>query len=101
MTKRNWKVIGHNHQSPENGDKNGIWELTDGKLKLFTENDVDVEEFDKILEGLNEIKTNFYVDNNWQFRFKLEEQEMERLYEFIVQKGLLEEYNKMVSEDLI
>ncbi len=50
---KKWKLIRHSYQIADTGDYDGQWEVTDGKIKLWTERDYDEEEIQEFVDLLN------------------------------------------------
>ena len=57
-----WKLIPHSYQIADTGDYDGHYEITDGKVSLFTKDDND-EGLQKLVFALNKTECKFYLDD--------------------------------------
>ena len=85
-----WTTKSHSHQIADAGDYDGCYEITNGKLSLFTKDDGDdVEEaLSGICKAINDTEINFYVDNSDKFVLFATEQENKRLWALMVKHGV-------------
>ncbi len=63
MEKSEWKLVPHFHQIADTGDFDGNYELTNGKISIFTKGDND-EGLDEIITALNKSGIEFYLDDS-------------------------------------
>lgn len=84
MMKNKWKLIAHNHQIADTGDYDGYYEITDGKVSIFTKDDDDG--LDDIVKTLNDSGAKFY-DNHDQGYLEFLEKENKKL-NFMIENGL-------------
>ena len=78
-----WKLISHSHQIADTGDYDGCYEITDGKVSLYT-NDDDDEAIQPIINALNDSGCKFYLDDATEFELHLEKQRVKELDLMIV-----------------
>jgi archaellum component FlaC len=76
-----FKLIGHNRQIADTGDYDGCYEITNGKISIFTKDDND-EGLEKLIASFNETESDFYLDDSWHweienFKFQLAEKDKE------------------------
>lgn len=58
-----FKLIGHSHQIADTGDYDGCYEITNGKVSIFTTDDDD-EALEPIVKALNDSGAKFYLDDS-------------------------------------
>ncbi len=73
-----WELKGHSYQIADTGDYDGHWEITDGKIQLFTKDDDD-ESLGEIVKVLNHYDIDFYVSDEVEFENHLLKQEIKQL----------------------
>jgi len=73
-----WKLIGHSHQIADTGDYDECYEITNGKVSIFTQDD-DEDALQPIVKALNESGCKFYLDDSAQFELNLEKEETKKL----------------------
>lgn len=81
-----FKLISHEHQIADTGDYDGGYEISNGKVSIFT-NDDDDEALGKIVKALNESKCKFYLDDSDAFEAKIITEENKRLH-FMIENGV-------------
>jgi len=59
---KEWKLIGHSHQIADTGDYDGCYEITNGKVSIFTQDDDD-EALQPVVNALNDSGCKFYLDD--------------------------------------
>ena len=79
---QNWKLVGHSHQIADTGDYDGCWEITNGKVSIFSKDD-DEDVLMPIIRALNDSEASFYLDDAAEFELHLEKQTTERLKKHI------------------
>jgi DNA repair exonuclease SbcCD ATPase subunit len=62
-----YEVKAHSHQIADTGDYDGCWEITNGKISIFTKDDPEDERLQKIADTLNESECDFYLDDSDAF----------------------------------
>ena len=60
-----FELISHSHQIADTGDYDGCYEITNGKISIFTKDDDD-DALDKVVKSLNESGCKFYKDDSDQ-----------------------------------
>lgn len=73
-----WKLIGHSHQIADTGDYDGRYEITNGKISIFTQDDDD-EALDTVVSALNDSGCRFYLDDWAEFENRLLKDEISQL----------------------
>ena len=81
-----YKLIGHSHQIADTGDYDGCYEITNGKLSLFTKDD-DEEALEPIVKALNESECDFYIGDSAEFEAHILKEENKKLH-FMIENGL-------------
>lgn len=76
--KGDWNLIGHSHQIADTGDYDGCYEITDGKISIFSKDDEE-ESLLPIVKALNESGAKFYLDDSIEFENHLLKMEIENL----------------------
>lgn len=61
--KQEWKLVGHNHQIADTGDYDGCYELTNGKISIYTKDDDD-DSLKEIAVFLNRYDIDFFLDDS-------------------------------------
>lgn len=59
---RIWKLAGHSYQIADTGDYDGCYEITDGKISIFT-NDDDDDALQQVVDALNASDCDFYQND--------------------------------------
>lgn len=59
---RVWKLVAHNQQIADTGDYDGCYEITDGRISIFSKDDDD-EALQEVVEALNGSDCSFYQDD--------------------------------------
>jgi hypothetical protein len=67
MSDKPYEVKAYSHQISDTGDYDGHWEITNGKVTLFTKDDPDDEVLQKVADALNESGCEFYLDDSDAF----------------------------------
>lgn len=62
MEKSEWKLVAHSYQIADTGDYDGHYEITNGKISIFTKDDDDGALM-SIVNALNDSGCEFYVDD--------------------------------------
>ena len=78
-----WELVGHSHQIADTGDYDGCYEITNGKVSIFTQDDDD-EALLPIVKALNNSGCKFYLDDAAEFELyllKKENTELKAKYE--------------------
>ena len=75
-----WKLIAHSHQIADTGDYDGCYELTNGRVSLYTKDDDD-EALEEVIKALNDSGCKFFLDDSAEFELHLARQENEILRE--------------------
>lgn len=75
---KDWKLIGHSYQIADTGDYDGHYEITNGKISLFTGDD-DEESLQPIVDSLNNSGCNFYQDDWFEYENNMLKEEISRL----------------------
>lgn len=65
-TKQNWKLVPHSYQIADTGDYDGYYEITNGKMSIYTKDDDD-EALEPVVKALNESGSEFYLDDSAEF----------------------------------
>jgi hypothetical protein len=73
-----WKLIGHSHQIADTGDYDGCYEITNGKVSLYTKDD-DEDALNAVVKALNDSDCKFFLDDSDKFELYMEKMENERL----------------------
>ena len=73
-----WKLVAHYYQIADTGDYDGCYEITNGKISIFTRDDDD-EVLEPIIKVLNESGCKFYLDDSAEFEVHILRKENERL----------------------
>lgn len=84
MKNNKWELVAHNHQIADTGDYDGCYEITDGKVSIFTKDDDDG--LDDIVKALNDSGAKFY-DNHDQEYLEFLKKENNKLH-FMIENGL-------------
>jgi len=74
-----WRLKGHSYAIGDTGDYYGYWELSNGKIAIFTKDDPEDGELEKIIKALNASECDFYMDESMSFLYHHEKQERESL----------------------
>ncbi len=85
-TKNDWTLISHSHQIADTGDYEGCYEITNGKISIFTQDDDD-ESLEAIVTALNDSGCDFYFDDSAEYEAHLLREENRKLH-FMVENGL-------------
>ncbi len=97
MENENWDIIVHNSQIADTGDYDGYYELTNGKISLFTRDEPDNDdELLSIKDILNYTNFKWYIDDSDSYILEAEKEENRKLYEFLESKKLMDEYKNFV-----
>lgn len=59
-----WKIRQHTYQIADTGDYDGSVEITNGKISLFCDCDVENEELNPIIDALNNSEIEFEIDDS-------------------------------------
>lgn len=59
-----WKIKQHTYQIADTGDYDGCVEITNGKISLFCDCDVENEELNPIIDALNNSEIEFEIDDS-------------------------------------
>ena len=81
-----WKLLAHSHQIADTGDYDGCYEVTNGKVSLFTKDDED-EAIEPVVMALNESGINFYIDDSDKWELHAIREENKRLH-YMIENGL-------------
>ncbi len=79
MKMKEFKIVEHSHQIADTGDYDGCLELTNGKVSIFTKDDLEEEQCDKIIMTLNEAACDWYMDDSAEFGLHLEKERTKNL----------------------
>lgn len=75
---KEWQLIGHSSQIADTGDYDGCYEITNGKVSIYS-NDDDDEALQPVVDALNKSGCNFYLDDSYEFENYLLKQEISEL----------------------
>ena len=81
----NWKLVSHSYQIADTGDYDGHYEITNGKISIFTKDDGDGLE--DIVKALNESGCKFYLDDSATFELESLREENKKLH-YMIENGL-------------
>lgn len=81
-----WKLIAHSHQIADTGDYDGCYEITNGKVSIFTKDDDD-EVLEPVVKALNESGCKFYLDDSAEFEAHILREENKRLH-YMIENGI-------------
>lgn len=81
-----WKFVAHSHQIADTGDYDGCYEITNGKVSIFTKDDDD-EALESVVKALNESGCKFYLDDSTEFEAHILREENKRLH-YMIENGL-------------
>jgi hypothetical protein len=84
-TKNDWKLVSHSHQIADTGDYDGCYEITNGKISIFTQDDG--ESLEAIVTALNDSGCEFYLDDCAEYEAHLLREENKELH-FMIENGL-------------
>lgn len=73
-----WKLLSHSYQIADTGDYDGCYEITNGKISIFTKDDEDTA-LSPIVDALNNSGAKFYLDDSLQFENHLLKLELDEL----------------------
>ena len=73
-----FKLVPHFHQIADTGDYDGCYEITNGKISIFTKDDGD-DGLDEVVNALNESGCEFQLDDSKEFELHLAKQEIKEL----------------------
>ena len=77
-----WKIVGHSHQIADTGDYDGCYELTNGKISLFTKDEDwmdDIEGEHPLVTTLNNMNIKWEIDDSSEFMYQAEKEWTNRL----------------------
>ena len=77
---KDWKIVAHSHQIADTGDYNGCYELTNGKISIYTQDD---EDFKPVIDALNESGCDFYLDDSAEFELHILKEENKLLHDIL------------------
>lgn len=83
--KQLWKVIAHSYQIADTGDYEGHFEITNGKISLFTNDESDDSDetedkpYQKVIDALNATNSKFWIDDSWMVELSHYRQSAEEL----------------------
>lgn len=92
---KNWEFKVHSYQIADTGDYSDVEiEFTNGKISLFTNDEIEDCECNYVVEKLNEIKeVNFHLDDTLSFENHILEQQIKQL------KLEVESYRTLIRND--
>lgn len=73
-----WKLIGHSYQIGDTGDYDGHYEITNGKISIYTK-EIDEEAVQPIIDALNNSGCIFYMDDWAEYENQLLKEEIKQL----------------------
>ena len=101
MSKEKQKYVlkGHNYQIADTGDYDGCWEITNGKVSIFTKDDND-EGLEDVVVALNNADCDFYLDDSKDFELHIANEELKLLKgrESLIEQARAEELKKHAVE---
>jgi hypothetical protein len=62
-----FELKGHSYQIADTGDYDGCYEITNGKISVFTKDEYDDGSLQKVVDALNESGCSFYLDDTNAF----------------------------------
>lgn len=89
-----FELIAHFTQLADTGDYDGYYEITNGKVSIFTDDDAD-ESLELVVKTLNDSGCKFYMNDTAEIEVKILEEHIKRL-NFMINNGL--GWNDMVSD---
>ncbi len=94
-----WKLIPHSYQIADTGDYDGHYELTNGKISIFSKNEDD-DILEGVIKALNESGCEFYLDDSASFEADILREENKRLHFMIENKLGWEDMKNDVADYL-
>lgn len=83
MEKTNeWKIVTHSGQIADTGDYDGCYELTNGKVSIYTQEAED-DSLQPIVDALNSSDCDFYLDDSAEFELHILREENKLLHEIL------------------
>lgn len=93
---KDWKIVAHSHQIADTGDYGGCYELTNGKISIYTQDDGD--ELQSIIDVLNESEYDFYLDDSAEFELHILKEENRLLHEILDDPEKYKEWRELFDK---
>lgn len=101
MKKTNeWKIVIHNSQIADTGDYDGCYELTNGKVSIYTQ-DAEDDNLQSIVDTLNNSSCDFYLDESAEFELHVLKEENRLLHEILDDPKKYEEFRKLFEKNSV
>lgn len=98
MEKTNeWKIVAHSHQIADTGDYDGCYELTNGKVSIYTQNEID-DELQPVIDALNDSGCDFYLDDSVEFELHILKEENKLLHEILDDPEKYKEWRELFDK---
>ena len=81
-----FELIAHSYQIADTGDYDGNYEITNGHLSIFT-NDDDDEALQTVVNALNDSGCKFYLNDDAEFEIRILKERIKELA-FMIENGL-------------